>query len=217
MYFTHRLLNENTMFAKNIPYLFMAHQFVEREMLQKQINVSGYKGRLGEDSKIRQLSDAFSVFQKIKGSPKFWQTKRNELTAKVQQLGPFHIFFTLSCAEKRWAEVYLTVLRELGIENLEIIHGRNGDWNGTDNDILINGKPLWEYIKSRKDNTSNELLTNYIVLVTRIFQDRVKNFMSEIVMKKGPDEPHFKYYSFRVEFQARGLPHIHGNYLITTN
>ena len=43
MYFTQRLLNQNQIFAKSIPYLFMAHQFVEREMLQKQINVSGYK------------------------------------------------------------------------------------------------------------------------------------------------------------------------------
>ena len=212
MYFTQRLLNEKQMFAKNIPYLFMAHQFVERQMLQKQINVSGMKGALGGDSKIRQLTDPYSVFQKIKGSPKFWQTKRNELTAKIQQLGPFHVFFTLSCAERRWAEVYLSVLRNLGIENLEVIHGRNGDWNGSDTDILVNGIPLWEYLQSRKES-QNDLLMNYIVLVTRIFDDRVKSFMKHMVMKGGKGEPIFKYYSYRIEFQARGLPHVHGNYI----
>ena len=188
----------------------MAHQFVERQMLQKQINVSGLKGALGGDSKVRQLTDPYSVFQKIKGSPKFWQTKRNELTAKIQQLGPFHVFFTLSCAERRWAEVYLSVLRNMGIENLEVIHGRNGEWNGTDTDILVNGIPLWEYLQSRKES-QNELLMNYIVLVTRIFDDRVKSFMKHMVMKGGKDEPIFKYYSYRIEFQARGLPHVHGN------
>ena len=212
MYFTQRILHENQMFAKCIPYLFMAHQYVEREMLQKQINVSGLKGTLGSNSTIRQLTDPFSVFQKIKGSPKFWQMKRNELTAKIQQLGPFHVFFTLSCAEMRWAEVYLAVLRYMGIETLEVIHGRNGEWNGTDNDILVNGKPLWEYLMSRKES-KNELLMNYIVLVTRIFDNRVKSFMKNIVMKNGDGEPIFQYYSYRVEFQARGLPHIHGNYL----
>ena len=135
--------------------------------------------------------------------------KRNELTAKVQQLGPFHVFFTLSCAEMRWAEVYLAALRYTGVETMEVIHGRNGDWNGTDNDILVNGKPLWEYIKSRKE-TKSELLMNYIVLVTRIFDDRVKSFMNNIVMKNGTEEPSYKYYSYRIEFQARGLPHVHG-------
>ena len=213
MYFTQRLLNEDQRFAKSIPYLFMAHQFVEREMLQKQINVSALKGTLGSNSTIRQLTDPYSVFQKIKGSPKFWQMKRNELTAKVQQLGPFHVFFTLSCAEMRWPEVYLSVLRYMGIDSLEVIHGANGDWNGTDNDILVNGKPLWEYIMSRKESKS-ELLMNYIVLVTRIFDERVKSFIKNIVMKNGSEQPSFKYFSYRVEFQARGLPHIHGNYYL---
>ena len=160
-YFEQRILNENGMFAKCFPYLFMASQFVERDKLQKEINVSGIKGALGSDSKIRQLSDSFSVFKNISGSPKFWQVKRQELTAKVQQLGVFHVFFTLSCAEMRWAEVYLSILQILGIENLEIRYGRNGDWNGTENDILVNGLPFWDYLASRKD-TNNQLLMNYI-------------------------------------------------------
>ena len=160
-YFEQRILNENGMFAKCFPYLFMASQFVERDKLQKEINVSGIKGALGADSKIRQLSDSFSVFKNISGSPKFWQVKRQELTAKVQQLGVFHVFFTLSCAEMRWAEVYLSILQILGIENLEIRYGRNGDWNGTENDILVNGLPFWDYLASRKD-TNNQLLMNYI-------------------------------------------------------
>ena len=210
MYFTQRLCNEKPIFAKNLPYLFMAHQYVEREMLQKQMTISGLKGALGSDGRIRQLNDSFSFFQKIPGSPKFWQVKRNELTARVQQLGPFHIFFTLSCAEKRWVEVYLCVLRSMGVDKLEVVYGKDGNWNGTDNDILVNGKPFWEFLKSRKE-TDNDLIANYIVLVTRIFDDRVKNFMKTIVLNNGPDEPNFSYYTFRVEFQARGLPHIHGN------
>ena len=187
----------------------MAHQYVERQRLQQEMNVSGLKGVLGADSKVRQLNDSYSFFQKIPGSPKFWQLKRNELTARVQQLGPFHIFFTLSCAEKRWPEVYLSVLRSMGIDSLEITYGRNGKWNGTDNDILINGKPFWEFLESRKESNT-ELLRNQIVMITRIFDDRVKNFMEKIVLSNGPDEPQFTYYTFRVEFQARGLPHIHG-------
>ena len=49
------------------------------------------------------------------------------------------------------------------------------------------------------------------VLITRIFDHRVKCFMKHVVMAYGPGEPRFTFYSYRVEFQARGLPHIHGN------
>ena len=88
-------------FAKNIPYLFMALQYIERKMLENQANVSAQRGSSTSDGKIKKLGDAFSVFVKLKGSTKYWQHAKNELIAKVKQLGPFHIFFTLSCAEMR--------------------------------------------------------------------------------------------------------------------
>ena len=69
--------------------------------------------------------------------------------------------------------------------------------------------PLEEYLKKKK-LCKSETLMNHIILVTRIFDDRVKSFLKNIVMKSGKNEPNFKYYSYRVEFQARGLPHIHG-------
>ena len=34
------------------------------------------------------------------------------MIAKLQNLGPFQFFFTLSCAEKRWLENLAVVLRE---------------------------------------------------------------------------------------------------------
>lgn len=101
MYFVQRLLNQDLRFAKSIPYLFMAFLYVERQMLEKQINVSGMRGSLKSDGDVVQLSDAFSIFARIRGSQKYWQVARHELVAKVKQLGPFHIFLTLSCAEMR--------------------------------------------------------------------------------------------------------------------
>lgn len=56
-----------------------------------------------------RLTDMFDVFKKVKGTPKFWQAARNDLVAKVKQLGPFHIFYTFSCGEMRWSEVFLTL------------------------------------------------------------------------------------------------------------
>ena len=48
-----------------------------------------------------QLNDPFTVFQCIKGTPKYWGTSKNDLSAKNAQLGSFHIFYTFSCAEMR--------------------------------------------------------------------------------------------------------------------
>ena len=101
MYFVQRLLNRDLRFAKSIPYLFMAFLYVERQMLEKQINVSALRGAIKNNGDMVQLSDSFSIFARIRGSQKYWQIARYELVAKVKQLGPFHIFLTLSCAEMR--------------------------------------------------------------------------------------------------------------------
>ena len=58
------------------------------------------------------------MFLKLKGTPKYWQATRSELVAKVEQLGPFHVFFTLSCAEKRWAEIFTSILE---LKNMELL------------------------------------------------------------------------------------------------
>jgi len=61
-----------------------------------------------------------SYFQKIKGTPKFWQAARNELLAMIEALGPFNCFSTLSCAEKRWHEVVVAILEKEGHEITEL-------------------------------------------------------------------------------------------------
>ena len=48
------------------------------------------------------------------------------------------------------------------------------------------------------------------VLVTRIFDQRVKSFIKNVLMDQGVDGMQLKYYLYRVEFQARLAPHIHG-------
>ena len=67
-------------------------------------NISGVKGvsQSNESGETMvKLNDLYSVFKTIKGSPKYWQTAKYELMAKVKQLGPFHLFYTFSCGEMR--------------------------------------------------------------------------------------------------------------------
>ena len=57
------------------------------------------------------MSETLSIFKDIPGTPTYWRNFRNELFARIEQLGPFHFFFTLSCAEARWSEVITSLLR----------------------------------------------------------------------------------------------------------
>ena len=70
------LLNEDLRFAKSIPYIFMAQQFLERKQLESQISISAQKGKYDASKGFAPISDPFSVFQKIKGTPKYWKQVR---------------------------------------------------------------------------------------------------------------------------------------------
>ena len=53
--------------------------------------------------------------------------------------------------------------------------------------------------------SKTDFLKDHFLLITRIFDKRVHDFMQTVMKNAG-----IKHYSFRVEFQLRGLPHIHG-------
>ena len=96
-YFTQRLLNKNNKFGRYPPWLFSALYFVERQQLEQQININYRRGVL-KDRKILSIEDGFEVFDKISGTPRFWQQKRFEMVARLEQLKPFQ-FFLPSVAE----------------------------------------------------------------------------------------------------------------------
>ena len=49
----------------------------------------------------------------------------------------------------------------------------------------------------------NKSLEESVVLITRIFDNRVKAFLAEIIHGKGKDKVPFAIHSYRIEFQAR--------------
>ena len=118
------------------------------------------------------LNDLYSVFSKVKGTPKYWQTARNDLVAKVKQLGPFHIFYTFSCGETRWAEVFLCILYRNGYK-IEIPE----DWDGHEEDLLVEGKNLKDFINQDMSQSKHKLFEDYTLLITLLFDARVKSFL----------------------------------------
>ena len=208
MFFNQRLLNEDERFSKDNFYLFMASTLIEQEQLEKQVNISGMRGssvRNASGEAVIKLQDLYSVFKTLKGTPKYWQTAKYELMAKVKQLGPFHLFYTFSCGEMRWTEVFISILKRLGHT---IVYPEK--WDGNDAEVLVDGQTeLWEFVNNMSQSKS-EILRGFSFLITRLFDARVKSFIKNILMGRGKGKINLAYYSYRVEFQARGMPHIHG-------
>lgn len=107
--------------------------------------------------------------------------------------------------------MFLSAMKWMNVESMEVQYGNeNEPWDGYDDTIKINGVNFWDFMKKQK-LSKNDILMDHVVLITRIFDNRLKSFFKNIVMKSDPNtiEPAFKYYSYRIEFQARGLPHCH--------
>ena len=99
--------------------------------------VKGVSNTTTDGIKKVHLNDMFSVFAKVKGTPKYWQVARNDLVAKVKQLGPFHVFYTFSCGEMRWTEVFICLLRKKGYD-IEI----PDNWNGNEAELKVKDTDL---------------------------------------------------------------------------
>ena len=125
--------------------------------------------------KVHQPSDKFNVLKTVRGTPSYWQQLRYDIFAKIEQLGPFHLFFTLSCAEMRWPEMMAAVLERKG-HKVEFI---SSPWNGEENDILIDDIPLSEFKKTISNMSS--FYQEHIILLTLMFENRVKAFLKCIL------------------------------------
>ena len=207
-YFRARLFHYSNIFANDNEYLFMCQQYIERAALEAQINISVQKGVMNNNSdgtKTMHLKDAFSVFRKIPGTPKYWQQKKYNLLAMINVLGPFQWFFTFSCAELNWPQIIVTILRKKG-RNVTVLDPAASTANAG---IKVDDEPLTDYLK-RTGQTLRGLIKHETVLVTRIFDKRVKSFINNILMDQGAHGMKLKNYVYRVEFQARLAPHIHG-------
>ena len=78
--------------------------------------------------------------------------------------------------------------------------------------MLVEGKPLWKYVSEDMLCSKHELFKESTFLITIMFDERVKSFIKNILMANADDQVKFRYYSYRVEFQARG-----NNFLIKSS
>ena len=84
-------------------------------------------------------------------------------------------------------------------------HGKP-KWNGDDANIFVKYDNeeemlLWEYIDSMQ-TSRHDLLDDHVMIITRIFDNRVKSFIKNILLGAGKDKIPISYYTYRVEFQG---------------
>ena len=98
-YFNHRLLNKDLRHSSSPCFVYPASTYIEKQQLERNINISytrGTRRSTDEGNTIFNLEDSFAVLDKISNTSKYWQQAKNELIAKLENLGPFQFFFTLS-------------------------------------------------------------------------------------------------------------------------
>ncbi len=152
------------------------------------------------------LDDPYSVLNNSPGTPRYWQWKKYELSARLENLGAFQIFFTLSCADMRWNENFTAFLEDHKL-TYEVI-------NGLEECFVTpkGGQPvsLEQFLKEEKNKSKFEYIRKNVLSATLHFNHRVQEFIKNIVMANKDTKMPVQYYNYRVEFQMRGAGHIHG-------
>jgi hypothetical protein len=131
--------------------------------------------------------DAFIFLRCDRSSPAFWELKKKEVLAMIRQLGCPTIFLTLSAAETKWADL-IVILSQ----------------------VLENKVITVEEAENMSYEKKCDLIRQDPVTCVRYFEHRLKCLWDILSAPCGPfqgNELQDKY--VRVEFQARGSPHIH--------
>ena len=172
-YFSQRIMNVNQMYAENHDYVFMAQQACERFSIERQIHMAMLQGSLETnkhgESIITPSDDAYNIFQKVPGTPAYWKMFRNELYAKMEALGPFHVFFTFSCAEMRWASVLLEVLKVKTKHALKVMYLDHWVKKQKDNQETIEDEE--KYVDDERENISWNGETNTVLIYDKNISD----------------------------------------------
>ena len=216
-FFLNRVFNKDKRFARSAPYLYAALAYLELKQINTNINLVGTRGKQVKEGNIKsyELEGGYQVLEGIRNTPKYWKTAKYEFLAKLDNLGPFQFFFTLSCADMRWPENYAAILMEEGhTVRIEIQENKTYVWI-----IKDDGSPeqsLEDYMSENKKDSKSKMIQGNVITATRFFQHRIKNFIDKIMMgKRNP--MNVKYYSYKVEFQARGAGHVHGTLWLDMN
>ena len=124
-YFIQKICNKEPRFSKCSAYLYAAVGFLEERQINRNIALVGRRGlkHQADDGALSfELEDYYRSLESIPNTHKYWTTARFEVFAKLDNFGPFQIFFTLSCADLRWDANFAAILLEKGYSiNINVV------------------------------------------------------------------------------------------------
>jgi len=216
-YHVNRLTHKNKRWCRDSTYTFSAAHQIETNQIRRnttQAFTHGKQVTKAGGNVVFENHDAWTVLDDIKCTPRFWKKKKAELYAKLDNIGPFQWFFTLSCADKRWPATLFSVIQERD-DVRKVVTELITDEDGytSPRTLIHTTTDEWpvdlDTFMERLDLSFHEVIRQNVVEATRYFDFRVKAFIREVVMG-GANPMAIQFYSYRVEFQARGAAHIHG-------
>ena len=190
--------------STNIPNIFWKTKFKQINQIHQQVSFAlrrnQSKGKTITvqtllDEKLRQdivkYDDGYRIFKNIRSSPPYFEQKKKDLMAMIRQLGIPTLFISLSAADTKWIELLRSIYISIHQKTITDTELENMSWSN-----------------------KCELISKDPATCARYFNNKVKKFVKHIL--KSPHSP-FGVLStsfYRVEFQHRGSPHIHGLFWI---
>ena len=83
-YFIQRILNMDKRYANSPAYIYAAVAYLEKKQLQRNINISGTRGRQVKDKDggiTYELDDGYTVLDDVKNTPRYWKKAKYEMLA----------------------------------------------------------------------------------------------------------------------------------------
>ena len=196
-YVRHRILNADSRYRNDTTYLFFL--LIVKELIDLKRSKETYWGqkkRLPHMSlndfqtmspeNLARYNKSFDVFKCLRGTSPYFQHSKKNLMAILRQKGCPSIFFTLSCAEYKWDNLIKEILQ---VKEKRLV------------DI--------KEVQDMSSSARNKLLIENPVISTLHFNKR----MDKIFRYFKTEEPFSPYqmdeFFFRIEFMARGSPHLH--------
>ena len=190
-YFKCRLLNKDKIWSLNPQYMFWALHIHEQKRLSSAITIALRK-RTNTDEPIKandvknahtidMKADNYMFMQQLRGTAAYWKGQLQKLIARIKTLGAPTFFLSLSANDLQWH----------------------------DNFKFIDPKLTDEIIDKMTYQQKCTMIKENPVLCALHFQARWEAFLHHFLLVKPYPLGNIKDYFARVEFQARGSPHMH--------
>ena len=151
-----------------------------------QIHCERHKNKDIVDQMVR-LDEGYKIFRTLRGSPPYWENAKKDSFAMIREICLPTWFISLSAAETHWKPLLHSLAKLID----------KVDYSDDELENLT-----WE--------TKARLIKSDPVTVARYFDYRVKQFMHLYILSQIGPLGVVEHFWYRIEFQNRGSPHLHG-------